>query len=61
MVKAWFPEGKNDPDLTVICVEPEKVHYWDTRDNKRVALAKVLIGSVAGRSLEAGVEGDLAP
>jgi general stress protein 26 len=61
MVKAWFPGGKTDPNLTVIRVEPEKVHYWDTRDSKPVALAKVLFGSVTGRSLEVGVEGDLDP
>jgi len=61
MVKAWFPEGKDDPNLTLICVEPEKVHYWDTRDNKLVALGKILLGAVTGRALEAGVEGDLRP
>jgi general stress protein 26 len=61
MVKAWFPGGKDDPNLTVIRVQPEKVHYWDARDNKLVAMAKVLVGSVTGRSLPAGVEGELDP
>jgi general stress protein 26 len=61
MVKAWFPGGKDDPNLTLIRVEPEKVHYWDTRDNKLVALGKILLGAVTGRALEAGVEGDLRP
>jgi general stress protein 26 len=61
MVKAWFPGGKDDPNLTLIRVEPEKVHYWDTRENKLVALGKILLSAVTGRALEAGVEGDLRP
>lgn len=61
MVKAWFPGGKDDPNLTLICVEPEKVHYWDTRENKLVTLGKVLLSAVTGRVLETGVEGDLRP
>lgn len=61
MVKAWFPGGKDDPNLTLIRVEPEKVHYWDTKDNKLTALSKILLSAVTGRTLEAGVEGDLRP
>ncbi|MCW1924762.1 pyridoxamine 5'-phosphate oxidase family protein [Luteolibacter arcticus] len=61
MVKAWFPDGKDDPNLTLIHVVPERVHYWDTRDNKLVALGKILVGAVTGRALEVGVEGDLRP
>ncbi|MEK7952272.1 pyridoxamine 5'-phosphate oxidase family protein [Luteolibacter soli] len=61
MVKAWFPGGKDDPNLTLIRVAPEKVHYWDTRENKLVALGKILLSAVTGRALEAGVEGDLRP
>lgn len=61
MVKAWFPGGKDDPNLTLIRVEPDRVHYWDTRENKLVALGKILLGAVTGKALEVGVEGDLRP
>ncbi|MGH8496730.1 MAG: pyridoxamine 5'-phosphate oxidase family protein [Gammaproteobacteria bacterium] len=27
--KIWFPEGKDDPDLTLIELEPEMGEYWD--------------------------------
>ncbi|MCC9658367.1 pyridoxamine 5'-phosphate oxidase family protein [Rhodopirellula halodulae] len=27
--KVWFPEGKNDPDITLLRVEPERGEYWD--------------------------------
>lgn len=28
-LKAWFPEGKDDPNVTLICVEPHSAEYWD--------------------------------
>lgn len=60
-VKTWFPQGKDDPNLTLIAVHPEKVHYWDTKDGKLVAMSKMLVGAVTGKQLELGVEGDLRP
>ncbi|QJE97761.1 pyridoxamine 5'-phosphate oxidase family protein [Luteolibacter luteus] len=60
-VKTWFPQGKDDPNLTLIAVHPEKVHYWDTKDGKLVAMGKMLVGAVTGKRLELGIEGDLNP
>jgi general stress protein 26 len=59
VVKAWFPEGKEDPNLTLIRIEPLKAHYWDTKDGKLVVLAKMLVGAVTGRVEDGGVQGDL--
>jgi general stress protein 26 len=28
-LKAWFPEGKKDPNLALICVTPKSAEYWD--------------------------------
>jgi general stress protein 26 len=28
-LKAWWPDGKDDPDLALICVTPESAEYWD--------------------------------
>lgn len=61
MVKAWFPDGRDDPNLTLIRVNPEKVHYWDVKDGKLVAMAKILVGAVTGSPKDIGVEGDLYP
>lgn len=61
MVKAWFPEGTTDPNLTLICVRPETVHYWDTKDGKLVSMVKVLRAAVTGKVKDIGVEGDLRP
>ena len=61
MVKTWFPDGKDDANLTLICVCPEKVHYWDVKDGKLVAMAKILVGAVTGNPKDIGIEGDLNP
>jgi len=59
MVEAWFPGGKDDPNVTLICVQPTVAHYWDTEDGKLVTLAKILTRAATGSEIETGVEGDL--
>ena len=59
LVKAWFPDGKDDPNLSLIRVSPSKAHYWDTKDGKLVVLAKILVGTVTGKREDGGVQGDL--
>ena len=27
--KAWFPDGKEDPQIRVLTVEPQRAEYWD--------------------------------
>jgi general stress protein 26 len=29
-MKAWFPDGPDDPDIALIRVEAERADYWDT-------------------------------
>lgn len=58
-VKTWFNEGKDDPIIRVIKVKPESIYYWDTKNNKMVALAKIAIGAITGNQLDDGVEGHL--
>jgi len=59
MVKNWFPQGQDDPNLTLICVQPETVHYWDTKDGKLISIAKILKSAVTGKPSDIGVQGDL--
>lgn len=40
IAKAWFTEGKDDPDLTVIKITPEEAYYWDTKNSKAVSMLK---------------------
>jgi len=34
MVKAWFPDGIDDPSISLIKVEMEKAAYWTNENNK---------------------------
>lgn len=34
--KVWFPDGKDDPRLVLISVEPEDAEFWDNHGWKKV-------------------------
>ncbi len=57
IAKTWFPEGVDDPNLTVIKVNPREGYYWDTKHGKTLSTLKIMIGAVTGKTLTAGVEG----
>lgn len=58
VAKAWFEEGENDPDVTVIKVRPTDAYYWDTKEGKVVALFKIAAAAITGGNAEdVGIEG----
>jgi general stress protein 26 len=59
MAKAWFEDGKDDPDVTVIRVSPTEAYYWDTKYGKMVSMLKIAAAVVTGKSMDGGVEGSL--
>ena len=36
ILKAWFPQGLEDPDLALLHVEVEKAEYWDSPSSAMV-------------------------
>jgi general stress protein 26 len=60
IAKAWFPEGKKDPNVTVVKVSPEQGFYWDTKDGKLVSMIKIVASAVSGKTLQEGVEGTIS-
>jgi len=56
---AWFKEGKQDPNLTVVCVKPVEAYYWDTKNGKMIALLKNVISAVSGLKIDSSVEGKM--
>ncbi|MFK7850534.1 MAG: pyridoxamine 5'-phosphate oxidase family protein [Akkermansiaceae bacterium] len=58
VVEAWF-DGKDDPNITIICVQPAAAHYWDTEDGKLVTMAKILTRAATGSDIPIGQEGKL--
>ena len=59
IVKAWFKDGKDDAEVTLIKVAPEEAYYWDTKNNKAISMLKILTSVVTGTTMDDGVEGTL--
>jgi general stress protein 26 len=59
IAKAWFPEGKDDPNLTLITITVTGGRYWDTQHGKMIQLAKIAFGAVTGKPTDDGVKGNL--
>jgi general stress protein 26 len=57
IAKAWFEEGKDDADVTIIRVQPTDAYYWDTKDGKAVAFLKWAANAVGMNVDDGGVEG----
>lgn len=59
IAKAWFKEGKDDPAVTVIRVQPKYAYYWTTEHGKIVSMIKILTAMVTDKTMDDGVEGTL--
>jgi general stress protein 26 len=59
IARAWFKDGVDDPELTLIKVAPVEAYYWDTRNNKVVSMLKILASVVTGVISDDGVQGEL--
>ncbi|HEX7366988.1 MAG TPA: pyridoxamine 5'-phosphate oxidase family protein [Pelobium sp.] len=53
-MKAWFPQGKNDPKLTLIRVEVLKAEYWDSAESDMVVLFNLLKAIIKGKTYDQG-------
>jgi len=60
MAKAWFPEGKDDPNISVIKIIPKDAHYWDTINGKVITLFKIATAVITGNPSDVGVEGKIS-
>jgi general stress protein 26 len=59
MVKAWFPNGVDDPNLALLKVDPQSSYYWDAETGKMVAFLKIATSIVTGTKLADGAQGQL--
>lgn len=61
IAKTWIHGGVDDPELTVIKVAVKDGYYWDTEHGKAIALMKVAVGAMTGKTLDDSVEGRVRP
>jgi general stress protein 26 len=57
--KAWFKDGKDDADISLIKVTPNSAYYWDTKSNKMISMIQMIASIVTGSAPNDGVEGTL--
>lgn len=60
VLKAWFPEGKDDPNISLVKVKPTTAYYWDTDGNKMINFLKMVASAATGKNLVEGNEGTLS-
>lgn len=58
-MKTWFTEGIDDPRITVLKFTPTDGYYWDTKNGMAVAMAKRLVGAIAGETYDDSIEGTM--
>lgn len=49
VMKAWFPEGIDDPKIGLVCVEVDSAELWDSPPSKVVQLAGMAKALATGR------------
>lgn len=59
VVKAWFPDGIDDPNLGLLKVEPRNIYYWDAEAGKMVQFLKIAASVVTGKTLAEGAQGKI--
>jgi len=52
--KAWFPEGKEDPDLILLKVRTQMAEYWDSSDSTMVRLFQQAAAAITGNPPKMG-------
>ncbi|MBB3224328.1 pyridoxamine 5'-phosphate oxidase family protein [Pseudoduganella umbonata] len=48
-VKAWFPQGLDDPHLALLRVDVQAAEYWDTANSKMVTLFAMAKAAITGK------------
>lgn len=54
ILKAWFPEGKDSPDLVLLKVAVEQAEYWDSPSSTIVQLAGFVKAMATGERADGG-------
>ena len=53
-LKAWFPKGKDDPNLTLLRIQPHQGEYWDKPGGKINSLFQMAKGALTGEPDKSG-------
>jgi general stress protein 26 len=59
IAKIWMPGGVEDPNLCAVKVKYDDGYYWDNKNGRMVAFAKMAAAFVTGKTMDDGIEGKL--
>jgi general stress protein 26 len=48
-MRTWFPGGKDDPDIALVRVRPEKAEYWDSPSSTLVHMVGYAKAALTGK------------
>ena len=54
VLKAWFPKGKDDPDVALLKVDVTKAEYWDAPSSTIVKLVGFTKAVLTGKQYHPG-------
>ncbi len=54
MVKAWFPEGKDDPNVAMIRVHVRSGEYWDASSSDIANMLRMMTAAATGKRPDMG-------
>lgn len=57
MYKAWFPDGPDDPEITVLKVETTEGDYWEASSSRLVRYARYAFAAATHGSVPVGESG----
>ena len=59
-MKAWFPGGKQDPEISLLRASVVNGHYWDEKDGHLIGILKAGLKALTGGKTDDGaLEGDI--
>ena len=56
---AWFPKGKEDPDIALIRVTVESAEYWNVPESKMVQVIGFAKAALTGKRYHPGEHGEV--
>ena len=59
MYQAWFPNGKEDPEISVLRVDVDRAEYWDAPSNAIVRNVQILVRALSGGKTSVGEHASL--
>ncbi len=59
IIKAFFPDGVDDPKLTLLKVDTEEAEYWDSNSSKMVVGFQMLKAAITGERYDQGDHGKI--